>query len=40
MIEATVSVATARGRHLFGTGRKRLLALDGGVHFPSAAPVS
>lgn len=30
MMDATVPLATARDRHLFGPGRKRLLALDGG----------
>ena len=29
-MDATISVPTARDRHLFGPGRKRLLALDGG----------
>jgi uncharacterized protein len=30
MMDATVPFATARDRHLFRPGRKRLLALDGG----------
>lgn len=30
MMDATVPVVSARDRHLFGSGRKRLLALDGG----------
>src|SRR5262249_46072098 len=30
VMDATAPLATARDRHLFGPGRKRLLALDGG----------